>query len=282
MKPREQKNLPPARMLSGFRTVVAAAVGLLFIFPLYIAFVTSLDTKAHVFTVPPHLVPDFDWQPYRLVWHMGRWLMYFRNTLFITAITIMIALATSILAGYALSFFRFRGRHAIFVAVLFVMMVPAEALLIPNYVILHEMNLLNTYWAQILPYGASVFGVFLLRQFFLSLPSSYWDAAKLDGASHLRFLWSVALPLARPTLFTIGLYIFIGCWNAFQWPLIVTTSHHVQPIEVEVSRLMMAHSVDWRRLSAAGFITTLPLIVLFLGLQKYIIRGIGRGEGLQE
>lgn len=257
-------------------------VGLAFLFPLYIALVTSLDTAAHVFTYPPHLIPDFDFSSYRRVWHMARWLMYFGNTLFITLTTIAIALITSVLAAYALSFLRFSGRTAIFMAILVVLMIPAEALLIPNYVILHALHLLNTYWAQILPYGASVFGVFLLRQFFLTLPPSYWEAAKIDGASHLRFLWSVALPLAKPVLFTIGLYIFIGSWNSFQWPLIVTTSHAVQPVEVAVSRLMMAHSVDWRRLSAAGIMTTLPLVLLFLGFQRHIIRGISRGEGLQE
>lgn len=87
--------------------------------------------------------------------------------------------------------------------------------------------------------------------------------------------------MARPVLFTIGLYIFIGSWNSFQWPLIVTSSHHVQPIEVAVSRLMLAHSVDWRRLSAAGIMATMPLVILFFFVQKYLIRGIGRGEGTQ-
>ncbi len=264
------------------RAGFALLVGLLFLFPLYVAWVTSLDTAAHVFTVPPHLIPDFDFNAYRRVWHMARWLMYLGNTVFITAVTLAIALSSSVLSAYALSFFHFKGRNTVFMSVLIVLMIPAEALLIPNYVILQAFHLLNTYWAQILPYGASVFGVFLLRQFFLSLPDSYRDAAKLDGAGHLRFLWSIALPVAKPALFTVGLYIFIGCWNSFQWPLIVSTSHSVQPVEVAVSRLMMAHSVDWRRLSAAGIMTTLPLVMAFFILQRHIVRGIRRGEGLQE
>lgn len=269
-------------MMHGFRGIVALAIALSFLFPLYIALVTSMDTAAHVFVFPPHLVPDFNFHPYVAMWHMAPWLMYFRNTAFITATTIVIALTTSVLGAYALSFFEFKGRNTIFLLALFVLMVPAEALLIPNYVILHEMNLLNTRWAQILPYGGSVFGVFLLRQFFLSLPTSYWDAARIDGASHLRFLWSVALPMAKPILFTIGLYIGIGSWNSFQWPLIVTVSHNVQPIEVAIQRLMSAQSVDWRRLSAAGIMATMPLVVIFLFVQKYIVRGLSRGEGLQE
>ncbi len=273
---------PRRTLLRGFRAVLALAVALSFLFPLYIALVTSMDTPAHVFMFPPHLIPDFDFRPYVEMWYMGRWPMYFANTVFITGTTVAIALTTSILSAYALSFLEFRGRNAVFLLILLVMMVPAEALLIPNYVILHEMHLLNTRWAQILPYGGSVFGVFLLRQFFLSLPKSYWDAARIDGASHLRFLWSVALPLAKPVLFTIGLYIFIGSWNSFQWPLIVTTSHTVQPIEVEVQRLVSSQSVEWRRLSAAGIMATMPLVVLFLFVQKHIVRGLSRGEGIQE
>ncbi len=269
------------RLPAVLRLLLALAVAGVFLLPLYIAFVTSVDTAAHVFVFPPHLTPDWDFQSYTRVWYMGRWLMYLGNTLFITALTIAIALCTSVLAAYALSFIRFRGREVVFLLILAVLMIPGEALLIPNYVILHLMNLLNTRWAQILPFGGSAFGIFLLRQFFLTLPTSYWDSARTDGAGHMRFLWSVALPLCRPTLFTIGLYIFIGCWNSFQWPLIVTVSHAVQPLEVEVSRLVLAHSVDWRRLSAAGIMTTLPLVVLFLALQKHIIRGIRRGEGTQ-
>lgn len=262
------------------RTAVAGVVSIAFIFPLYIALVTSLDKKANVFTFPPNLVLNFDFRPYLEVWGMGRWLMYLSNTLFITATTILIALATTVLAAYALSFLKFKSRDLVFFLILAVLMVPAEALLIPNYVVLHLFGLLNTRWAQILPFGGSAFGIFLLRQFFLSLPQSYWDSARMDGAGHLRFLWNIALPLCRPTLFTLGLFIFIGCWNSFQWPLIVTVSHSVQPLEVEVSRLMTAHSVDWRRLSAAGIMTTMPLVVLYLFLQKYILQGIRRGDGM--
>lgn len=263
------------------RAAAALVVSAVFLFPLYIALVTSLDTARHLFTYPPHLLLDFDFAVWARMWNMARWPMYFANTVFITAATVAIALATSSLAAYALSRLRFRGREGLFIAVLLVLMIPGEALLIPNYLILHDLGLLNTYWAQILPYGASVFAIFLLRQRFLSMPMAYWDAAQMDGVPHLRFLWSVALPVARPALITAGLFIFIGSWNSFQWPLIVTTRHSVQPIEVAVERLVLAHSVDWRRLSAAGVMATAPLMVLFLAVQRYIISGTRRGEGVQ-
>lgn len=269
---RQAKDLP--------RHIIALAVGLSFLWPLYIAVVTSLDTKADVFQFPPHLTFDWQWQVYVQAWEMFRWLMYFGNTILMAAITIVISLTTSVMAAYALSFIEFRGREVIFSLILLVMMIPGEAHLIPNFVLLAILHLLDTYAAQILPYCVSVFGIFLLRQFFLSLPKDYWEAARIDGCGHLRFLWSIALPLCRPILFTISLYIFIGSWNSLMWPLMVTQSHTVQPVEVALARFLDNNSVDWRRLSAASVFTTAPVIILFLLLQKYIIRGISRGEGI--
>ncbi|MHB1629687.1 MAG: carbohydrate ABC transporter permease [Bacilli bacterium] len=262
------------------RSLAALGVGLSFLLPLYIALVTSLDTKADVFTFPPHLTLDWQWQVYGQAWHMFRWLMYFANTALIAGVTIAISLTVSILAAYALSFIEFPGREVLFGFILLVIMIPGEAHLIPNFVLLNLMNLLDTYAAQILPYCVSVFGIFLLRQFFLSLPRDYREAARIDGCGHLRFLWSIALPLCRPILFTIGLYIFIGSWNSLMWPLMVTQSHHVQPVEVALARFLDNNSVDWRRLSAASIFTTLPVIGVFLLLQKHIIRGVSRGEGI--
>nr|NNM89403.1 carbohydrate ABC transporter permease [Bacilli bacterium] len=262
------------------RGIAALAVALLFLAPIYITLVTSLDTTKDVFQFPPHLTFDWQWNVYARAWAMFRWLMYLGNTVLIALTTIIVALATSVLAAYALSFIEFRGREIVFFLILLVMMIPSEAQLIPNFVILSWLHLLDTYAAQILPYGASVFGVFLLRQFFLTLPKEYWEAAHLEGAGHLRFLWSIAIPLCRPVLFTIALFIFIGSWNSLMWPLMVTQSHGVQPVEVALARFLNNNSVDWRRLSAASIFTTLPVIVLFFLLQKYIIRGISRGEGI--
>ncbi len=271
----------PGSWRRALRPAAALLVAALFLLPVYVAAVTSLSTAAHVFVYPPHLLPDWDFAAYVRVWHMARWPMYFGNTLRIALLTVGLTLTTSLLAAYALAFLRFRGREVVFGLVLLVLVVPGEALLIPNYIVLYHLGLINTYAAQILPFAGSAFGIFLLRQFFLTLPRSYLDAARVDGAGHLRCLCSIALPLAAPVLTTIGLYTLIGVWNSFQWPLIVTVSHQVQPIEVAVSRLMQAHSVDWRRLSAAGTMATLPLIAAFLVLQPHILRGIGRGEGLQ-
>lgn len=264
----------------GLRALVALAVAGAFLFPLYFTLTTSLDRPADVFRLPVHLTLDWQWQVYAHAWAMAQWPVYFRNTAIIAACTISLAFCTSILAAYAFSFLEFRGRDLVFSLFLVVLMVPGEALLIPNYVTLDRLHLLDTLWAQILPYGTSVYGVFLLRQFFLTLPKDLWEAARLEGAGHLRFLRYVALPLARPVLLTVGLYIFIGCWNSLLWPLIVTTSKSVQPIEVAVATFLGAHSVDWRRLSAVAVFTTWPVVVVFLLLNRYILAGISRSDGI--
>lgn len=269
----------PRLLVDGLRALIGLGVAGAFLFPLYFTLTTSLDTRADVFRFPVHLTLDWQWHVYARAWAMAHWPIYFRNTSIIAAGTIAIAFCTSLLAAYAFSFLEFRGRDVIFSLFLVVLMVPGEALLIPNYVTLARLHLLNTLWAQILPYGASVYGIFLLRQFFLSLPRDLWEAARLEGAGHLRFLWYVAVPLPRPVLLTAGLYILIGCWNSLLWPLIVTTSATVQPIEVAVATFVGAHSVDWRRLSAVGIFTTMPLVVIFLLLNRYVLAGISRTEG---
>ncbi|GMA65456.1 hypothetical protein GCM10025859_58960 [Alicyclobacillus fastidiosus] len=263
------------------RSFMALICGLGFLVPLYITLCTSLDAPAHVFTFPPHLTLDFNWSAYRDAWHMYQWLDYFRNTILIAVFTILISLVTSMLAAYALSFIKFRGRNFVFTLVLLVMMIPGETQLIPNFVIMAKLGLVDTIAAQVLPYGASAFGIFLLRQFFLSLPKDYWEAARVDGCGHLRFLWSIAVPMCRPILFTIALYSFIGCWNSLIWPLMVTQSPKAQPIEVALATFLTSNSADWQGLSAAAIFTTLPVVIVYILLQKHIIRGISRGDGIR-
>ena len=253
--------------------LLSLILGGAFLFPLYVDVITSMDTARDLFTFPPHLTPDFNFHPYAVLWSMAPWPLFFVNTILITGLTIAIALATSVLAAYALSFLRFKARELIFMALILVLMIPFESLLIPNYIILHMMNLINTYWAQIVPWGASVFGIFLLRQFFLTLPVELREAASLDGATPRRFLWQVALPLAKPALVTIGLYVFLGSWNSFLWPYIMTNGPAVQPVEVGLATFLGTNGTNWTGLSAAVVFTTLPVMILFLMAQRQFMEG---------
>jgi multiple sugar transport system permease protein len=208
-------------------------------------------------------------------WLAAPWVRYFANTFFIAGLTTLSVLVTSTLAGFAFGVLRFRGRSFLFSAVLSMMMIPLTVLLIPDYLILKDIHWLNTYWAQIVPFGASVFGIFLLRQFFLTVPQDLIDAADIDGSSQWRFIWQICVPMARPVLTTIGIYTFMASWDAFLWPYIMTSSPSVQPIEVGLARFFggAGVSTEWTVLAAAVMFTTLPIIVLFLFFQRQFIAG---------
>ncbi len=257
-------------------TVLSLAV-IVAIFPFYWVVVTSLSTSSHVFDFPPVMVPLWHFHNYVRAWDEAPWARYFFNTVFIAAVTTALVIVTSSLAGFAFGQLRFPGRGALFVLLLSLIMIPNEMLLIPNYVLLKDLNWLNTYQAQIIPYGASVFGIFLLRQFFLSLPVELYEAAAIDGCSRIRYLLKVGMPLAKGPIATIAIYIFLGSWNAFLWPLIVTTSSSVQPIQVGLATFLSAHGTAWTRLSAASVFTTAPIMVLFLILQRQFVEGVSQG-----
>jgi len=250
------------------------AIGIIFAFPYYWVLVTSVNTPGQVFDFPPHFLPSDDLKNYVQAWQGAPWIRYFLNTVLISSVTVAMALATSLLAGFALGVMHFRSRQFWFILVLSMLMIPAMVLLIPDYIILKDLSWLNTYQAQIVPFGASVFGIFLLRQFFLGLPQELLEAAELDGASQFGFLWRIGMPLARPALFTIGLYLFIGAWDSFLWPFIMTSSPTVQPIEVGLATFYGTNGTLWTQLSAAVVFTTLPVMVVFMFAQRMLVNGV--------
>ncbi|WP_197680014.1 carbohydrate ABC transporter permease [Microlunatus soli] len=261
------------------RQVIAAIIGLAFIVPLLWTFVTSLSTRSDVYRFPPKLSPSWEWSNYARAWQAAPWLRYFGNTVLIAGCVVALVLATSLLAGFAFAVMRFRGRTVLFMIVMAVMMVPQTVLLIPNFIIAQRLGLYDTYLIQILPWGASVFGIFLLRQFFVTLPRELFEAAELEGAGAFRILISIAGPLAKPSLVLVGLNAFMGSWNAFVWPYLMTKSESIRPIEVGLQTFYGAEGTDWTGLSAAITFTTVPVIILFLFLQRYFVGGAYGVEG---
>jgi multiple sugar transport system permease protein len=260
-------------------TALTVLIGVLFAFPFYWVITTSFSTSSEVYSFPPRFFPGGDVSNYARAWSEAPWVHYFLNTVLIAGCTVALVLLTSLLAGFSLGVMRYRGREICFVLVLMILMVPQVVLIIPDYIVLDDMRWLNTYWAQIIPWGASVFGIFLLRQFFLSLPEELVEAAELDGASQLRFLWKVAAPLAWPAIVTIGLYVFIGSWDSFLWPFIMTSSPSVQPIEVGLATFLGTNGTDWTGLSAAVVFTSLPIMVVFMVSQRRLVEGAFAGTG---
>lgn len=263
------------------RWCAVVGIAVLFSFPLYWVLVTAFNSHGGVYSLPPRFFPSFHTSAFLDVVDHTSWLRYMTNTVFIAGTTVALVIATSATAGYALAELSFKGSGFFFFMVLAVIMLPAQALLIPQYAVALHLHLLNSYAVQIVPFAASTFGVILFRQFFKGLPRAYWEAARLEGVGHLRYIWRVALPLARPAVVTVALLTFITSWNQFQWPLIMTSSHSVQPIEVALSHYMQTYEANWRKLTAAVVLALTPIVVLFLVLQRHIVAGVaGRDSGV--
>jgi multiple sugar transport system permease protein len=251
---------------------------ILVVFPFYWMIVTSLQPQDAVFNVPPQLWPrHVTFQNYIDAWNSAPWLRYFGNTLFVAVASTLISLATSSLAAFAFACIDFKGKEVLFSLVLSVMMIPAATTLIPNFLIIRTLGWYDKFYALIIPFAASVFGIFLLRQYFMSMPKELWEAAQIDGASRLRYFRSIALPLAKPAIVTIAINSFLGSWTSFLWPTVMTQSQNKQLIEVALNSFLGEKGQQWSQLAAASVFTTIPIVVLFFFVQRQFIEGIGGG-----
>ncbi|MBN1297579.1 carbohydrate ABC transporter permease [bacterium] len=211
------------------------------------------------------------WDNYPEAWKSQPFGRYFLNTIIVAIITVGCQLFFSSLAAYAFAFFRFPFKNALFIFLLGTMMLPQQALLVPNYVILAKLRWLDTYLALIVPFTASVYSVFFFRQFFLTLPRDLHDAATVDGCSHMGFYFRVLLPLSAPPFLTLGIFSFLGSWNSFIWPLIVTNSTHLRVLQVGLAYFLSDAGTEWGLLMAASTFSIVPLVIGYFFVQKKFV-----------
>lgn len=231
---------------------------------------------------PPRLLPSrITVDHYRDLFsrlEIGHYL--FNSTLLATSVT-LISLTVNSMAAYAFAKLRFGARESLFRALLTGLLIPAQVALLPLFLMLKHLGLVNTYGGVIIPGMASIFGIFLIRQYAFSVPDSLLDAARVDGAGEFRVYWSVFLPLCRPILVTLAIFTFMGTWNDFMWPLIVLTDDAMYTLPVALANLLGEHAQDVELMMAGAVLTVLPVTLLFLFLQKYYIQGITFG-GVKE
>ncbi|NJK34330.1 MAG: carbohydrate ABC transporter permease [Oscillatoriales cyanobacterium SM2_2_1] len=211
---------------------------------------------------------------YRLAWQQGRFLLAFFNSALVAIAVTGSQLLTSLLAGYALARFPFRGRSLVNLLTIASLIIPMPLLVVPIFLILRSLHSINTYWALILPTAANGFGIFLLRQFIRGLPVELEQAAILDGARRWQVLWHIVLPLCRPALITLALFTFIGEWNDLFKPLMFTTRPELTTVQITLSSFQELYTANWSLLMAAVAIATLPVLVLFLIGQKSLLSGL--------
>jgi putative chitobiose transport system permease protein len=269
---------PARRLAAAAQFLGMTALAVVTTFPFLWLLATSLRASGTVFGFPPVLIP----RPptvanFTGVWDtmpIGRFAL---NTVYITAVGIILTLATSALAGYPLARMRFPGRDLIFYTIVGSLMLPQHVGLILNFVTLIHLHLVDTYAAVYLPGVASIFGIFLLRQAYLVIPQDIEDAARIDGADEMRLWAQVMLPLVTPALATLAIVEFTGYWNSFLWPLIVLKSPDRYPLAVGLLYLSGLFAHNTRYIAAGAVLITLPVIAVFILLQRYFLRGIMLG-----
>jgi multiple sugar transport system permease protein len=257
-------------------TVVAAVViALAMLLPVIWMVLVSFRPENDIVTSPPTLWPRaFTLQHYRDIWHAIPFATLYRNTIVFAGSVTLISLLLDSMAAYALARLDFRGRGPVFVGVLVMLMLPFQVTLVPLYDLLNHLGLVNTFPGLIVPRATNAFGIFFLRQFFLSLPKDMEEAARIDGASEWRIYWQVILPMARPALLTLGLFHFAYNWNDLLWPLIMTSDNSRATLPAGLALFMGQHVTEYGLLMAGAVLSLLPVIILFLLVQRSFVQGI--------
>jgi len=240
-------------------------------------FVTSLKPEGEIFRYPVVWLPD---QPtishYFDLLEIFPMMTWFRNSLIVALWTTILTLILDALAAYPLARMKFRGRRIVLLTVLITFILPGEILMVPLFLGLNEFQMVDSYFSLAVPPAVSAFGVFLLTQFFKSIPPELEDAAIVDGASRFDFFWRILLPLSKPALVTVAIFTFVASWNSFFWPLVVTNSDETRTLPIGVSTLIAGTGMSnqYGVLMSAAVVTTVPALVFFLALQRYFVRGI--------
>lgn len=272
-----KRSLPSMILNSGLLLIGATTIA-----PVLWMLSASFMSPGEAGTFPPPLFPKNPTLEHYVALterlNMGR---YFLNSFIIAGSVTLISTVLNSMAGYAFAKYHFKGRDKIFNMLLSGMIIPAQVTMLPLFLMLKTMGFVNTYVGAIIPGMASIFGIFLIRQFVLAIPDSLIEAARIDGGSEFRIYRTVILPLCRPILFTLALFTFMGTWNDFMWPLIIMTDQSNYTLQVGLANLMGEHVLDLELMMAGSVITIIPVLALFLLFQKHYIRGIMVG-GVKE
>ena len=258
---------------------LALTVGaLIMVFPFVWMILSSLKVSAEVTAIPPTLLPaNPTLENFAYAVEKAPFLTYFRNSVIVTIACVICTQFTTILAAFAFSRLKFPGRDILFTLLLSMMMIPFEMLIITNYQTIVDWGMVDNLLALIVPFTSSVFYTYILRNFFLSIPDSLYYSARVDGASNWKYLWRIMVPLAKPSLVTIGLLNAITCWNSFLWTVLVTNSTDVRTLPFGLYAFMTSSGIRYERLMAAATIVVIPMIILFIFFRKQIVTGVSRG-----
>jgi len=252
--------------------LLLAPLSVLFAFPFVQMIMVSFMPREDINRLPPRFVPtSFTLDGYRGLLERSDVLIWLMNTTIVATVAVASNVVLCSLAGYGFARLRFRGRDMSFLAILSTIMIPIQLLMIPTYVMFSHLRLLNSLAGLVVPWLATAFGVFLMRQFFLSVPRELEEAGLLDGASRLQIFWRIVLPLARPSLMTLAIFTLVGSWNDLIWPVIAISDSHLFTLQIGLANFQGVRRTEWSLLMAGNVVAVLPLLVGFLVAQKHFL-----------
>jgi multiple sugar transport system permease protein len=273
LRPPAEAGRPGLRAGQVIRWTVLFLGGVVMLTPLIFMFSTSLKYSSDVYDL--RLIPaDPTLDNYIDVLSDGRFFRWFVNSVAIATIVTLSNVFFDSLVGYTLAKYEFRGRYLVFIAILSTLMIPTEMLVIPWYLMARNFGWLDTYWGIMFPGMMTAFGTFLMKQFFETVPKDFIEAARIDGLNEFTIWWRIAMPLVTPAISALAIFTFLGNWTAFIWPLIVTNSKELYTVPVGLSSFAVEQSIQWEMIMTGASLATLPTLLVFLILQRYIVRGV--------
>lgn len=263
---------------NGLENIILIIGSIIMIFPFYWMFLSAFKSPAEVNTSPPTWIPEsFNFDNFVYAFNTAPFARYFLNSIIVTVAVVALTMLVTILAAFAFSRLRFSGRELLFALLLSLMMVPFEMIVISNYSTISKIGLIDNLAGLIIPFTSSIFYVFILRNFFLSIPDTLYYSARVDGASNWQYLWKIMVPIAKPSIFVIALLNAILSWNSFFWPLLIINTRMNRTLPLGLYAFITDGGVRYERLMAAATLVVIPIIILFLFTRKNIVSGVSRG-----
>lgn len=255
--------------------IVLLIVSIMMLIPLFWMLSTALKNIGEVFEYPPRWIPrTLNWQNFKMIWQLVPFKMYLVNSLIMSGFVTLIHLIVASLSAYAFARLEFPGRNTLFLLYIATMMIPGQVTMIPNFILVKTLGWTDTYIGLILPNCFMAFGVFLLRQFFLTIPKDYEEAATIDGANKFMIFRKIILPLSLPAISTLAIFTFVGQWNNLLWPLVIINKEEMKTLTLGLASFQGMYSTSWNLLMAAAVMGILPSVIAFIIGQKYLIKGI--------
>jgi alpha-1,4-digalacturonate transport system permease protein len=255
--------------------IIAAVGAVVMLFPVYWMLVTALRPKGEIFTRQVHLWPsDIVWSNFTKAWTSLPFTQWYVNSLVIALIAVVITVSINLLAGYTFAKYRFPGRNIIFFAMLSTLMIPIQAIIVPEFLIVAKLGWVDTYWGVVFPRAAEAFGIFMVRQFMLSIPDELIEAARLDGASEFAIFRKVVLPLSKPAIAVLVIFTFMWRWNDFAWPIAVLQSQSAYTVPLGLNLMRGPYGTEWSYMMGMALVSILPMLLIFFLFQRHFVRGI--------